>query len=202
MLALLEILPVIIFGIVYFLNGKTLDIAGIHYQFNGIYSATAALMLATVLVFAAIWLWKRTLSKGQLAMLAMVLLLGGATLFWHNPLFLKWKPTVLSWALALAFAGTQFFSKQGLVERALGDQMTLPANIYARLSFIWAGYFLLLGSLNLFVAFQFSEEFWVRYKLWSIASSPVLAIISAFIIAPHIKESSDTENTNQNQESP
>lgn len=202
MLALLEILPVIIFGIVYFLNGKTLDIAGIHYQFNGIYSATAALMLATVLVFAAIWLWKRTLSKGQLAMLAMVLLLGGATLFWHNPLFLKWKPTVLSWALALAFAGTQFFSKQGLVERALGDQMTLPANIYARLSFIWAGYFLLLGSLNLFVAFQFSEEFWVRYKLWSIASSPVLAIISAFIIAPHIKEASDTENTNQNQESP
>ncbi|MEZ5495047.1 MAG: inner membrane-spanning protein YciB [Pseudomonadales bacterium] len=202
MLALLEILPVIIFGIVYFLNGKTLDVAGIHYQFNGIYSATAALMLATVLVFAAIWLWKRTLSKGQLAMLAMVLLLGGATLFWHNPLFLKWKPTVLSWALALAFAGTQFFSKRGLVERALGDQMTLPANIYARLSFIWAGYFLLLGSLNLFVAFQFSEEFWVRYKLWSIASSPVLAIISAFIIAPHIKESSDTENTNQKQESP
>ena len=202
MLALLEILPVVIFGVVYFLNGKTIDAAGIHYQFNGIYSATAALMLSTALVFLCIWLWKRKLSNGQIAMLAMVLLLGGATPFWHNPLFLKWKPTVLSWALALAFAGTQLFSKQGLVERALGEQMVLPANIYARLSFLWAGYFLLLGTLNLFVAFQFPEEFWVKYKLWSMASSPVLAIISAFIIAPHIKESSNTENTNQNQESP
>ncbi len=77
MLALLEILPVIIFGVVYFLNGKTLDFAGIHYQFNGIYRATAALMAATVLVFVASWFWKRTLTKGQLGMLAMVLVLGG-----------------------------------------------------------------------------------------------------------------------------
>ena len=63
MLALLEILPVVIFGVVYFLNGKTIDAAGIHYQFNGIYSATAALMLSTALVFLCIWLWKRKLSN-------------------------------------------------------------------------------------------------------------------------------------------
>ncbi len=194
MLALLEILPVIIFGVVYFLNGKTLDFAGIHYQFNGIYSATAALMAATVLVFVAIWFWKRTLTKGQLGMLAMVLVLGGATLFWHNPLFLKWKPTALSWAFALAFASTQLFSKQGLVERALGEQMALPKNIYARLSFIWAGYFLLMGALNLFVAFNFPEDIWVRYKLWSLASSPLLAVISAIVISPHMKNSHESSS--------
>lgn len=202
MLALLEILPVIIFGIVYFLHGKSIDVAGIHYEFDGIYSATAALMLSTVLVLTAIGFWKRKLSKGQLGMLAMVLLLGGATLFWHNPLFLKWKPTALSWALAIAFAGTQKFSPQGLVERALGEQITLPKNIYARLSFLWAGYFLLLGTLNLFVAFQFSEAFWVKYKLWSMVSSPILAIISAFIVSPYIKEAQDTKNIDQNQEIP
>lgn len=200
MLALLEVLPVIIFGVVYFLNGKSIAIANIHYQFDGIYSATAALMLSTVIVFAAIWFWKRTLTKGQMGMLAMVLILGGATIILHNPDFLKWKPTVLSWALAIAFAGTQQFSQQGLVERALGEQITLPAKIYARLSFLWAGYFLLLGALNLIVAFQFSEAFWVKYKLWSMASSPILAIISAVVIAPYLKETSDTKSTSQNQE--
>jgi intracellular septation protein len=200
MLALLEILPVIIFGVVYFLNGKSIAIANINYQFDGIYSATAALMLSTVMVFAAIWFWKRTLTKGQMGMLAMVLTLGGATIILHNPDFLKWKPTVLSWALAIAFAGTQQFSQQGLVERALGEQITLPAKIYTRLSFLWAGYFLLLGALNLIVAFQFSEAFWVKYKLWSMASSPILAIISAVVIAPYLKETQDTKSTPQNQE--
>lgn len=202
MLALLEIFPVIIFGIVYFLHGKTVDVGSIHYQFDGIYSATAALMLSTALASAIIWFWKRKLTKGQAGMLAMVLLLGGATIFWQNPLFLKWKPTVLSWALALAFAGTQKFSQKGLVERALGEQMVLPTNIYARLSFLWAGYFLLLGSLNLFVAFQFSEAFWVKYKLWSMASSLILAIASAFIISPHIKDSPETENIPSKKEAP
>ncbi|HNE26830.1 MAG TPA: inner membrane-spanning protein YciB [Pseudomonadales bacterium] len=200
MLALLEILPVILFGIVYFLNGKEVAIANLHYQFDGIYSATAALMLSTVIVFVTIWFWKRTLTKGQMGMLAMVLILGGATIILHNPNFLKWKPTVLSWALAIAFAGTQQFSQQGLVERALGEQITLPAKIYARLSFLWAGYFLLLGTLNLIVAFQFPEAFWVKYKLWSMASSPILAIISAIMIAPNIKETPDTKNAQQNEE--
>lgn len=193
MLALLEILPVIIFGIVYFLHGKAFDVAGIHYQFDGIYSATAALMLSTVIVFAAIGFWKRALTKGQWSMLVMVLILGGATLFWHNPLFLKWKPTVLSWALAATFLSTHFFSKQGLVERALGEQMPLPKNIYTRLTFIWAGYFLLMGTLNLIVAFSFPEEVWVRYKLWSLAASPFLAILSALVIAPHAKNTQESQ---------
>lgn len=194
MLQLLEILPVVAFVLVYSLSGHTIDIAGLHFTLDGIYSATAVLMAATALQVAIVWLWKRTVEKRLLWLLALVLVFGSATLLLHNPLFLFWKPTVFNWALCLLLLGSHWLGKHNLIEKALGGQFTLPPPVYTRLAYTWAAYFFLVGTLNLVVAFHFSEAFWVKYKLWSgIAFTVLMMIITAVILAPHVKDLPDNE---------
>lgn len=195
MLQLLELLPIVIFVAIYSLKGHSVDIAGITHTFDGIYDATAALMAATTAVLLVILVWKRKLEPRLLWLFAAVMVLGSATLLLHNTLFLKWKPTVISWAMGASLLGSHWFSSENLLQRMLGKQMTLPNFVYTRLCFIWAGYFFIIGGLNLIVAFNFSEAFWVHYKLWSIGFTPIIAIITAVVIMPHTKDSpSDNQN--------
>lgn len=192
MLQLLELLPVVAFVLTYSMAGRTIEVAGLHHTFDGIYSATAVLMATTVLHVFIVWLWKREVEKRLWWLLALVLLFGGATLLLHNPLFLFWKPTVFNWALCALLLGTHWLGKHNLIEKALGGQLILPTSVYTRLAYIWAGYFFLVGALNLVVAFQFSEAFWVTYKLWSgIGFTVLMMIITAVILAPHVKDLPD-----------
>ena len=194
MMQLLELLPLIAFVLSFRMKGETLDIAGFHYQFDGIYSATAVLMAATLLQVVIVWLWKREIEKRLLWLLATVMVFGTATLVLHNQLFIQWKPTIFNWALCLVLLGSHWFTDKNLVKRMLGQQLELPDSIYKRLTFIWAGYFFLVGALNLVVAYLFSEAFWVDYKLWSAMGFTVcIAIITAVILAPYIKEESSSE---------
>lgn len=194
MLQLLELLPLIAFVIAFRMNGQTLDIAGWHYQFDGIYSATAVLMIATVLQVLVTWLWKRTVEKRALWLLAAVLIFGSATILLHNQLFIQWKPTIFNWILCLAMLFSHWFTQKNLVQRMLGQQLELPAAMYTRLTFVWAAYFFIVGALNLVVAYHFSEAFWVDYKLWSsIGYTLLMTIITAVMLAPYIKEDSSSE---------
>lgn len=196
MLQLLEMLPIVAFVFAYSMAGKAVEFAGFQYTFNGIYSATAILMLATCAQVLIVWLWKRKLEKRLLWLLALVLVFGGATLLLHNPLFLYWKPTVFNWALCLLLLGSHWLGKYNLIEKMLGGQFELPAALYIRLTYIWAGYFFLVGALNLIVAFQFSEAFWVKYKLWSsIGFTVVMMIITVIILSPHLNQISNDDST-------
>lgn len=189
MMQLLELLPLIAFVLSFRMKGETLDIAGYQYQFDGIYSATAVLMVATVLQVLIVWLWKREVEKRLLWLLATVMVFGAATLILHNQLFIQWKPTIFNWVLCLVLLGSHWFTEKNLVQRMLGQQLELPAPVYKRLTFIWAGYFFIVGALNLVVAYLFSEAFWVDYKLWSaFGFTVIIAIVTGIVLAPHIKE--------------
>ncbi len=195
MLQLLELLPLAIFVLVFRLKGQSLDIAGFHHDFDGIYSATAALMLATVLQVVIVWLWKRQIEKRLLWLLATVLVFGSATLLLRNQLFIQWKPTVFNWAMALAMLGSHWFTEKNLVQRMLGQQLQLPAAACTRVTYVWAAYFLLVGILNLVVAYGFSEAVWVDYKLWSsIVFTLLIAVVTAFMLAPYMKDNG-TDNS-------
>jgi intracellular septation protein len=192
MLQLLELLPLAIFVLVFRLKGHSLDIATLHYELDGIYSATAALMVATVLQVIIVWLWKRNVEKRLLWLLATVLVMGTATLVLHNPLFLQWKPTIFNWAMAMVLLIGHFVARKNLVHKLIGEQLQLPEHICTRISFVWAAYFIIVGILNLVVAYRFSESFWVDYKLWSsIGFTALISVVTAVIIAPHMQESSD-----------
>jgi intracellular septation protein len=148
---LVEFVPILVFVAVY-------------YAF-GIFYATAALMVAVTLQVGALWLAKRRISGQTKFTFWISLIFGGLTLLLHDKTFIQWKPTIINWVMAGALLASHFFARQNLVERLLAGQLTLPARVWARLNFGWAFGFLLAGALNLYVARNYSEAFWVNYKL-------------------------------------
>ena len=185
---LAEFVPIALFFIVYQLDGQSINIGAWHYQFDGIFSATAAMMAATVLQVLLTYAITRKVEKRLLWLLLAVSVFGGATLIFRNQLFIQWKPSVFNWALALAFGVSQFIGDKNLIERTLGTQITLPKLIWTRLNLLWVTNFFIVGTLNLVVAYNYSEEAWVSYKLYSaIGFTLLVTVLTTLIIAPHLK---------------
>ncbi|MGB1141409.1 MAG: inner membrane-spanning protein YciB [Halioglobus sp.] len=184
-----EFIPIALFFIVYQLNGETVSFAGWEYQFDGIFTATAVLMAATALQVGLVYLFTREVEKRALWLLLAVLVFGAATLLFRNQAFIQWKPTVFNWALALGFGASQFIGGKNLMERTLGSQIHLPRPVWTRLNVVWTLYFFLVGTLNIVVAYGFSEEAWVSYKLYSaIGFTIALTVVTAIMISPHLKD--------------
>ncbi|MFT4615695.1 MAG: intracellular septation protein [Bacteroidia bacterium] len=196
---LLEFAPIALFFIVYQLKGDTVSLGSWEHQFDGIFSATAVLMIATVLQVAITWLITRELEKRLMWMLLAVMVFGGLTLGFRNEAFIQWKPSIFNWALALAFGTSQFVGERNLMERTLGSQLQLPKPVWTRLNALWVTNFAVVGSLNLVVAYNYSEDTWVTYKLYSaIGFTLLLTIITAIMISPHLTdEESDKEPDEQ-----
>ena len=184
-----EFIPIALFFIVYQLDGKSVSLGNWTYHFDGIYSATAVLMAATVLQVLFTFALTRKFEKRLMWLASAVLVFGGATLFFHNQMFIQWKPTIFNWALALAFGASQFIGDRNLMQRTLGGQLHLPKAVWTRLNLLWTTNFFIVGGLNLYVAYGFSEATWVSYKLYSaIGFTVVLTILTALLISPHLKD--------------
>ena len=155
-----------------------------------IYFATFVLIVAMVIQCGILWAI-RELGGTHLAALAVVLVAGGLTLLLKDPLFIKWKPTVFYWALAIAFLGSSLIGSRTLVERMFSKAFSLnDARLWRQLNIAWVGFFLVCGALNLYVAYGFSEEFWVQFKLFGLALGlPVLFLLAQGIyLAPRLKD--------------
>ena len=186
---LAEFVPIALFFIVYQLKGESIALGDWSYQFDGIFSATAVLMAATVLQVVVSYALTRELEKRLLWLLLAVMVFGGATLFFRNQMFIQWKPTIFNWALAIAFGGSQFIGDKNLMQRTLGSQIHLPKPVWSKLNLLWVSNFAIVGALNLVVAYGYSEEAWVSYKLYSaIGFTLVLTLLTALLISPHLKD--------------
>lgn len=188
MLQLLELVPLFAFFITFRMSGRNIDIGEFHYQLDGLYSATAVLMILTVLQAGILWTWKRKLEKRNLWLLVTVVVFGSATLLFHNPLFVQWKPTIFAWVMGAVLLGSHLFTDRNLVQRITGQQFQLPDIICNRLTYLWSSYFFLNGALNLVVVYHFSQSTWVSYKLWSAMGFTLLmSVITLKIAMPHIR---------------
>jgi intracellular septation protein len=193
---LAELVPVVIFFLVYQFSGHTLSIADWHYRLDGIYSATLALMIATTLQVLLTRLLTGLVETRLWILLGVVLAFGSATVLLRNQLFIQWKPTIFNWGLAVVFVATEWFSGKSAMERLLGSQIALPVVAWRRLNMLWIGNFLVVGALNLVVVYLFSEAAWVRYKLYSmIVFMVVLSAATAAIVLPFIKHEGEDRGT-------
>ena len=193
---LLELIPLIVFFGSYQKDGDTIHVGSWQYTFDGIYSATAALMISSVLVWLLASVASRRNEKRLMWMTIAILGFGAATLVLRDQRFIQWKPTVFNWALAALFTVSQFWSRRTILERTLGGQLSLPSRTWLHLNALWIGNFLVVGALNLLVAFKFSESFWVSYKLYSaIAFTLLLMVFTVVLIAPHLSKEESTSNT-------
>jgi intracellular septation protein len=203
MLQLIEFIPVLAFFIAYAMNGHSLEMGNFHYHFDGIYSATAVLMGTSVALLPVIGLWKRKLEKRLLWIVGVTLTMGSATLFFHNPRFIQWKFTVIYWIFSAIVLGSHLLTDKNIMQRIFGQQLSVPDPVAQRLTWIWGGYFFVVGGLNLFVAYHFSESTWVSYKLWSsMCYTLLISIITALIVAPHLNPENKTGSLASKPESP
>ena len=136
------------------------------YKFYGVYIATAVAMAASAAQTGIFWLMHKRFEKMHVITLASVMLLGGATLLFHDPVFIKLKPTAIYWAFSLVFLGTQLFTEKTLIQRMMDEKIQLPIAIWNKLNISWIIFFALLGCLNLYVAYMFSLDTWVNFKLF------------------------------------
>lgn len=161
----------------------------IAYKLFDIYVATAVIIGATFLQVGVFWLKHRRFQTSHLVTLVLVSGFGGATLLLHNPNFIKWKPTVLNWLFAAAFLGSQFIGEKSLVQRMMDQAVALPAAIWRRLNLSWVVFFIIMGAANLYVAFNFSENTWVNFKLFGIMGLTLLfVLLQALFISRHVHE--------------
>jgi len=179
---LLDFLPVIIFFAVYKYSGD-------------IILATAVLIPATLAQMAYTWFRSHRIEKMQLVTLVLVVLLGGATVLFQDKTFIQWKPTIVNWLFAVAFLGSQFIGEKTIVQRLMDANISLPDFAWKKLNVAWVVFFAALGVVNLVVAFNFSEETWVNFKLFG-----MLGLTLVFIIAQGVYLSRHIQNTEENQD--
>jgi intracellular septation protein len=136
------------------------------FKFWDIYVATATAIAATLAQVAWSWLRHRKVDKMLWVSLAIIIVFGGATLLLKNETFIKWKPTVLYWSFGFALLAAKMFFGKNLIRAAMEKSVTLPDAVWNRLNLSWMAFFTVMGALNLYVAFNYSTDIWVNFKLF------------------------------------
>jgi len=151
------------------------------YKLHDIFVATAVAIAATFVQIGWLWIRHRQIEKMMWINLAVIMVFGGATLVFQDEMFIKWKPTVFYWLIgSVLFISNWLFSKN-LIKVALEKQMVLPAAVWNTLNLSWIVFFVIMGCVNLFVAFNYSLDTWVSFKLFG-ATGLMLVFIVAQII--------------------
>lgn len=128
--------------------------------------ATLVVMAATLLQALLLKLRGKKIDLMLWISLALVVVLGGATIWFHSETFIKWKPTGLYWVMALVFFASQSFFNKNLLQAMLGKDLQLPAPVWRRLNWAWVAFFAAMGVLNLYVAYHYSTSTWANFKVF------------------------------------
>jgi intracellular septation protein len=140
--------------------------------------ATAFLIPATILQILYIRLSTGKFENMHLVTLALVVVMGGATVILQDKTFIQWKPTVVNWLFAAAFMGTWLITGKTLLERMMSQNLTLPAHVWVQLNHAWTVFFVASGIANLVVAYHFSEETWVNFKLFGLLGLTIVFVLA------------------------
>ncbi|MDP2882321.1 MAG: septation protein A [Azonexus sp.] len=128
--------------------------------------ATVVVIVATVAQIAWVHFRHGKVDKMLWVSLVLVVVFGGMTLAFQNEAFIKWKPTILYWVFAGSMAFSAYVLRKNAIKAMLGEQLTLPEPVWAKVNLSWIAFFAAMGALNLIVAFNFSTDAWVNFKLF------------------------------------
>ncbi|MFM8467610.1 MAG: septation protein A [Oxalobacteraceae bacterium] len=201
---LFDLFPVILFFAVFRLAGANPEAAqafGSHYLsalVSGgevtltqapILLATAVAILATVGQIGWLLVRRKPVDNMLWVSLVIIVLFGGATIYFHDEHFIKLKPTVLYWCFALVLLASPWLLKKNLMKAMMGKQLSLPESVWSRLNLAWGLFFSLMGGLNLYIAFSFPLDFWVNFKLFGfLGLMIVFVVLQSIYLSRHMKE--------------
>lgn len=201
---LLDFLPLLLFFGVYMLAGRNVEWATAlaNEYFGSLVSggviraeeapallATIAVIVGTLFQLVALKLMRRKIEMMLWVTLALVAVLGGATVWFHNPTFIKWKPSGYFWAMALGLWMSRVVFKKNLLRTLMGGEIELPEFVWQRLNIVWVAFFSLMGFLNLYVAFSYPESTWVTFKVFGITACMfVFMAVQVVFISRYLKD--------------
>lgn len=163
------------------------------YKAYDIFVATGVIVVASLIQISVHWLRTRKVNRMHLVTALLVTIFGGITLALKDPAFIKWKPTVVNWLFAAVFLGSQFIGQKPIVQRMMEgiyadthaekegeDQaatLELSNNDWRALNSMWWVFFLILGTINLYVVYNFSEDTWVNFKLFGMLGLTLVFVL-------------------------
>ncbi len=169
------------------------------YKMYDIFFATGVAIAASFVQIAGFWIKHRRFETMHVITLAALVVFGGMTLLLRDPLFIKWKTTIVNWIFAAIILYSQFFTKRSVSEVLFGEkaQIQLPTKAWRLFNFNWGLFFLFVGTLNIYVAFYYGlhldeavrEEIWVNFKVFGVIGlTIVFTIIQIILMARYAKQ--------------
>lgn len=162
----IDYIPLLVFFSVWAMDERLVSIAGFEHEIGGIFSAAEFLLAASVLVYGSLFLAQRRLDKFQWITLVAVVLFCIPTILFRNTDFLKWKAPIVNWIFATVFLASRFIGNKPAIEHMMGHAVNAPKAVWQRLNTLWIFYFIVLGIINLAVAFLLSEALWIQFKVF------------------------------------
>jgi len=184
----LDYIPLIVFFSIWSLDERDITIAGIEHTIGGIYSASEFLIATAILVYGSLFVIQKRLDKFQWITAVAVILFCLPTIIFRNTDFLKWKAPIVYWIFAIIFFASRYVGDKPAIEHMMGHIVKPPQDFWLKLNNIWIVYFIVLGGVNLAVAFILSERAWIQFKVFgNLIISFGFIISQSFMLAKYIK---------------
>jgi intracellular septation protein len=134
---------------------------------KGIIWATGAFMVAITVALAANWLLAKRIPTLPLVTAVFVLVFGGLTIYLNDATFIKLKPTIVNSLFAAILLGGMLAGKSFL-KSVIGEMFALTDRGWRLLTYRWGFFFIALAVANEIVWRNFSDDFWVDFKVFGI----------------------------------
>ena len=208
---LFDLFPIIVFFIAYKLGDSNAEatrafmaslglpqpVGGI--EKPGIYFATLIAIVASMVQIGWVKLRGHKVETMMWVSLGIIMVFGGATLWLHDESFIKWKPTVLYWIFSGIIFGAAAFGRN-VIKNLMTAQMELPDPAWSRLNASWGGFFAFMGVANLIVAFNFSTDAWVNFKLFGSLGLMLVFVIGQSMMLTKYMDQADLDQATLDKE--
>ena len=153
--------------------------------------ATVVVMVATLIQISILLAMRKKVDTMLWVTFGLIAILGGATVWFHDPTFIKWKPSALYWAMGLVLWLSQLLFRKNLLQALIGTQLDLPDPVWRRLNMAWAIFFILMGFANIYVAYAYSISTWATFKVFGLTGIMLVFMVAqGFYISRHLKDES------------
>ena len=196
MKAFFDLLPVICFFITFKLAGsytaELTPIVPVTPDLIPIVSATAVIIVASLLQMGFLFIKGQKPSKMAVFSTVLVVLFGGMTIAFQDPAFIQWKPTLLYWLFAAILLFGRFGKKDYI--KTVFTGITMPDFAWRKVENFCLAFLVAIGFINLFVAYSFSMDIWVDFKLFGLLGLTLLFTIGlGFYVAKYAEEAQNTK---------
>ncbi|HJN95032.1 MAG: septation protein A [Gammaproteobacteria bacterium] len=198
----IDYIPLLVFFTVWAMDERLITVAGYEHGVGGIFSAAEFLLGASILVYGSLFLFQKRLDKFQWITLVAIVLFCTPTIIFRNTVFLKWKAPIVNWIFASIFIASRFFGDKPAIEHMMGHAVNAPKELWHKLNTIWIYYFMILGAVNLAVAFTLSEALWIQFKVFGNLILTFIFVLGQMpLLAKYIEVEDEEPAESANEES-